>query len=214
MADEFLKRIYLDMIRQSVMRLNAAQRFLREHASGGHVAELEAAALQVRKAFECIAYSAIAPDKEAYASLRAAAVASADFTKDYHAERIFKALAEINFNFYPKPVVLSSRSTENNFHLEGKERGFLTQKRFGVVYDRLGKHLHADNPWRGDKNTRALASDLPSIIAESFELLELHVRYIRTPQFHGAWVVHAPRTGATAVVVAGEANGPFTVNKG
>ncbi len=214
MAHDALKAIYIGMIGQAIMRLNAAGRFLGAHASSGHIAELEAAALQVRKALECIAYSAIAPDKDAYAAFRAAAVASPDFTRDYHAEKILKALAAINLDFYPKPLVARNRSNDGQFHFDGKEGGFLTQKRFGVVYDRLGKHLHADNPWSGDKNTRALASDLPGVIEEAFELLEFHVRFIRTPKFNGAWIVGAPRSGTTPVIIAGEANGPFVVTAG
>jgi len=63
-------------------------------------------------------------------------------------------------------------------------------------------------PWGSSKNIQNLVADLPAAINELFGLLELHVTFIQTPEFNGAWVVETGRdTGPR--IITGVAPGEF-----
>ena len=87
----------------------------------------------------------------------------------------------------------------------------LTKKRFESIYDRLGKHLHAHNPWSNNKNLQQLADELPGVIAEAFELLELHATFIQAQGISVAWVVEAKRDGSPPSIITLEAKGEFAI---
>jgi hypothetical protein len=175
------------------------------------VPDVEAAILQLRKSLETVAYAAIAPDKKQYAAFRAGASSSSDFTKDFHAGKIFTALSRINEDFYPIALLPAQRLPNGSWHYDRKASGYLTKKRFETTYDRLGKHLHAHNPWSASKNLQNLAADLPGIIEETHSLLDLHARFIRTPEFHGLWICETDRFGTPPRIVNAAAHGPFVV---
>lgn len=189
--EESLKAVYTSSIGEAISRLNAADEFLSDFQERSMVPLLEASILQLRKSLELIAFAAIAPDKRRYAEFRATAEKDPDFTKDYHAAKIFTALSRINPDFYPKPLIPAERQPDSSWHFGVKQSGFLSQKRFGRAYDRLGKHLHAHNPWSGSKNLQNLSAEMPGIIGETRSLLALHARFVRTREFHGVWVVEA-----------------------
>ena len=211
MSETSLQEIYRLQIAEATSRILSAQTFLSAYSSTKLIPQLEAAILQLRKALEKIAFAAIAPNKKQYAELRALAMESPDFTKDYHAMRIFTALAKVNKNFYPMPLLPGIRQDDGSLHFADKKSGFLTKKRFEGIYDRLGKHLHADNPWSGNKNLQNLAAEIPQIIEESHSLLDLHVCYIQTPEFQGAWLVETDRLGNPPRVYTAEAQGPYVI---
>lgn len=211
MSEASLQSIYVSQIAEASARLLAGQRFLASFMASGAIPELEAAVLQVRKALETIAYAAIAPDKKQYAAFRAAATASPDFTKDYHAAKIFTALAKINKDFYPVALLPAVRQSDGSHHFGRKSTGYLTKRKFEAAYDRLGKHLHAHNPWSGNKNLQNLAKDLPSIIEETQALLDLHARFIKTPEFNGVWVFETDRLGNLPRVITAATAGPYVV---
>lgn len=152
--------IYLSLIGESVTRLNAALGFELEYRKGRDIPTLDAAVLQFRKALEAIAIAAIAPDKKAYQAFRATAYKDPDFTKDYHAAKIFAALARVNPDFFPRALLPAEQGRDGSWHFENKTVGVLTKKQFERCYDRLGKHLHAQNPWGTNKNIQNLAGDL------------------------------------------------------
>jgi hypothetical protein len=87
----------------------------------------------------------------------------------------------------------------------------LTKKAFESFYDRLGKFLHADNPWGSDKGTQNLVADLPHVIDRLRVLLEWHFTVIRTPEFNGVWVVEVPASGNLPRILLGKAEGEFVV---
>ena len=75
--------------------------FLESYSESQNIFVFEAAVLQMRKSLECLAYAAIAPNKEEYAKFRAGADSRPDYTKDFHAGRILQALKNVNPDFYP-----------------------------------------------------------------------------------------------------------------
>lgn len=212
MREDALQSIYTSLIGEAVSRLDAADGFLTEYAVSQQAPQLDAATLQVRKALELTALAAIAPDKKKYSEFRAAASKDPDYTRDYHAAKIFAALSRVNGDFYPKPLTPAQRQPDGSWHFGQKQSGFLSKKRFERTYDRLGKHLHAHNPWGGSKNLQNLAKDLPGTIDEARGLLQLHARFIRTPEYHGVWVVRAE--SPTPEIMKALAQGPYVIQAG
>ena len=207
MREANLQSIYASLIGEGIQRLSAAEKFLDQYRRDKETPQLEAAILQIRKSLELIALAAIAPDKKEYAAFRATADKDQDFTKDYHAARIFGALSRINPEFYPRPLLPATRMSDGTWHFGQKQSGYLSKKRFERAYDRLGKHLHAHNPWGTSKNLHNLAVALPTIIAEARGLLQLHARIIRTSDFQGVWVIEAESPSPR--VITGAVDGPF-----
>ncbi|AOJ04063.1 hypothetical protein WS70_19445 [Burkholderia mayonis] len=208
--------IYALMISEVANRLVAASTFLESFKSGGGVAFLESSALQLRKALESVAFAAIAPNQAAYAACRAKADKNKDFTKDYHAKRVFNDLGRVNPDFYPMPVLLGKNSAaqdspNNHFHFDRKESGYLTKDEFIDVYDRLGKHLHARNPWSTGDAYAGLPEMIDKTVDAAHGLIELHVAYIRTPQFSGVWLTEIPRGTLVPKMVLAQADGPYVV---
>lgn len=212
MSEASLQEIYRAQIAEATFRLLSAKVFLSTYAATGALPQLEATILQVRKALEKIAFAAIAPNKNQYIELRAAATNSPDFTMDYHATKILTALGKVNENFYPKPLLPAKKQENGSWHFGDKKSGFLTKKKFKVIYDRLGKHLHAHNPWSGNKNLQNLAADIPKIIEECHSLLDLHACFIQTPEFQGVWVIETDRLGNPPRVLTAVAHDPYVVD--
>lgn len=188
-----LQSIYLNQMVEVRDRLNATKRFIGTYESTGSHIEFDCAVLQFRKALEATAYASISPNKEQYRLFRQKGKNSEDFTKDFNATKIFKYLGQINNDFYPVPMMPATKKPDDTWHFERKEDGFLTKKRFQKIYDRLGKFLHADNPWDSDKQRKNISKDIIATIPELINLLELHATFIRTKSYCGVWVVEVSR---------------------
>jgi hypothetical protein len=204
------QRVYLALIGESVSRLNAAFGFELEYRRSRDLPTLDASVLQLRKALELIAIAAIAPDRKAYEAFRATADKDPDFTKDYHAAKIFAALARVNADFYPRALLPPTRQPDGRWHFDNKTSGALTKKQFERCYDRLGKHLHAQNPWGKSQNVQNIAADLQAMIASAKALIACHARFIRAPGFNGVWIVDAATP--QPIVLNAEARGPYAVS--
>ena len=205
------QNIYLRMMSDTTSRLSAANCYLDAFNKQSNIFDLESSILQLRKALENVAYAAICPNKAAYESFRASSEEQPDFRKDYRASQILNLLSKVNQNFYPLPLLPVKEQENGVKHFDRKDTGYLSKKKFSKFYDRLGKYLHADNPWSNDKQIRNLAGDMPSVIAEVYSLLEFHATFIQTDIFKGVWIV-AVEKGKEPVVITGQADGEFVVN--
>lgn len=130
---------------------------------------IESAALQVRKVLELVAFSSLVSNRKAYAAVRA------NIAKDWHANRILKAVGALNPNFYPQPQDPYSV-------LDGAERpfrrlrgGFLTQKQFSALYDQCSSLLHAGNPFGTPYESSHFWRKLPTTVARIETLLREHM---------------------------------------
>jgi hypothetical protein len=211
MSEVELQTIYLNKISESLARLDTCASFLAMHKTARDAHLLDAAVLQVRKSMESLAFASIAPNRAEYEAYRASSEKSSDYRKDYNARAIFQYLGKINPDFYPTPLLAPTKNAEGIWHFERKSDNFLTKKQFESFYDRLGKYLHADNPWGNDKVMQNLKSDLPGVVDKMRTLLEWHFTVIRTPHFKGVWVIQASGTGAAPRVIVGKAEGDFVV---
>ena len=206
-----LQAIYLRKISEALARLTACDRLISSYCASKDVFILESAILQMRKALEAVAFASIAPNKVRYAEFRAEAEKKPDFTKDFNARSILQCLARVNADFFPLPASAPIAVSPGHWHFDRREDNSLTKKRFEGFYDRLGKHLHAENPWGNDKGLDNLAKDLPDVISATRSLLSWHFTTIRTPDFSGVWVVEAPSNGTPPRVIVGQADGEFVV---
>ncbi|MBK8161579.1 MAG: hypothetical protein IPK65_00040 [Gammaproteobacteria bacterium] len=211
MSEIQLQKIYLGKVEECLDRLRACEVFLEFHKESGNVYFLESAILQMRKSLECVAYAAIAPNKKEYKEYRAKADRQSDYTRDYHAGKILEMLSKINKDFYPKPVSSPISKGPGRWHFDKREDGALTKKQFSSFYDRLGKFLHADNPWGNDKGINNILQDIPVIINSVKSLLSWHFTKVSTPIFTGVWVVEVPFNGEKPKIVIGKADGEFLV---
>ena len=203
-------KIYLEKMNEILVRLKASKSYFELYHTDKSQITLESAILQIRKTMECVALAAIAPNHQAYSEFRQKAKRNPDYRKYYNGTKILKALKAINKDFYPIPLY-SPESQDGNHHFIPKTTGFLTEKKFQSFYDRLGKYLHADNPWGQDKGLENLINDFPTKISELEELLKIHFTTIRTDDFNGVWVTEVPFDGGSPRVIRGQADGEFVV---
>lgn len=206
------QKIYLNKMSEAVARIGASEEFLESFRKTGSVPMLEASVLQMRKALECVAYAAIAPNKNGYERFRKQAENPADYRKDYNAKSIFTNLSKINPDFYPSPLLPAIQLAPGRWHYDQKSDGFLTKKRFEAFYDRLGKYLHADNPWGSNKGVTNLVTELPTVAAHTKSLLSLHRTIIRASNLQEVWVVAVPEDGSHPHMIKGQAFGEFTTS--
>ncbi|MEO1148197.1 MAG: hypothetical protein AAFY26_21680 [Cyanobacteria bacterium J06638_22] len=209
MSQVQLQEIYLSKVEECLNRLNACESFLDSYKNSENIYFLESAILQMRKVLECVAYAAIAPNEKEYKEFRAKADKQPDYTRDFHAGKILNMLSRINKDFYLKPVSAPISEGSGKWHFEKREDESLTKEQFSSFYDRLGKFLHADNPWGNDKGIRNLVDDLPKGIKSIKLLLSWHYTKISTPEFNGVWVVEVPLSGGKPKIIIGQANGEF-----
>ncbi len=207
------QEIYVRKIGEAIQRLNASESFLSSYLRDKSEPMLESAVLQTRKAMESVAYAAISPNRASYEKLRAQADKPADFRKDFNARALLQFLAKVNPDFYPTPLIAPVLTGPRQWHFGRRADGYLTKRRFETFYDRLGKYLHADNPWGNDKGIVNLISDLPVITAELRALISLHKTVVRAPGFLGVWVTEVPSDGSAPRIIIGEADGDFTVGR-
>lgn len=206
-----LQLVYLGKVGEALARLVVCEEFLRSYNESKNHYVLESAILQMRKALEALAFAAIAPNKIEYAEFRSKAQNNPDFTKDYNATSILQYLSKVNADFYPIPISSPIPVSPSNWHFDRRTDDSLTKNEFERFYDRLGKHLHSDNPWANDKGLTNLVKDIPKVILATRSLLSWHFTTIRTPTFSGVWVIEAPSNGTPPRAYSGQANGEFVV---
>ncbi|QCU90284.1 hypothetical protein [Thiomicrorhabdus sediminis] len=208
-----LHKIYLGQMEEVTKRCDAVLVFLDAYKKSNNEMDFDSCVLQLRKALEALAYASIAPNKNAYQAFRSNAEKQNDYKKDYKASSILQALKRINVDFYPLPLIPAIQKGDGTWHYDRKAVDYLTDKRFVKIYDRLGKFLHADNPWDNNKNPQNLVSEIERTINEARELLELHATFIKTPEYKGVWVVCVPKDGSVPSLINAKVDGGFIVNK-
>ncbi len=198
-------------MREVKARLSFSELQLRAYNQSNDICYLENAILHLRKSLETTVYAAIAPNKKAYAELRAKAEKPADYRKDYNASKILLYLSKINKDFYPIPLQEPTCVAPGNYHFERMQEGYLAKKQFGKIYDRLGKFLHADNPWDDDKGYRNISKELLDVYSKIMNLLRFHcIRVIDMKDSH-LWVIEMCGKNESPRVIKAFAEGEFVI---
>lgn len=206
------QKIYLAQIEGALERITFSEEKLEVYSETGNKVELDSAILQLRKAMESIAYAAIVPNRRAYEQFRKNAEKSRDYRNDYNARHITSLLENVNKDFYPMALLPAERKNNGNLFFDRKPNGFVSKKRFQKIYDRLGKFLHADNPWGKDKGFHNLTLELPSFHKQLRELLSLYATFIITPEFKGVWIIEIDTYSKKPHLIEAIADGEFFVN--
>lgn len=181
--------IYSEKMSEAIDRAKACRIFIENFKQSGDRYQFDSAVLQFRKSLECMVYCSIAPNKKEYEEFRQSSETPADFRKDYNAKKILTMLGKINTEFYPQAAQKELSYIKGNHHFSPKKGEFLTKKRFIAIYDRLGKFLHADNPWSNTKNIHNFVIDIDTSLNYLFDLLKCHIVYVKTKRFTGIWLV-------------------------
>lgn len=184
-----LQEIYLQQMVEVRSRLIATDHYINIYLKTDNPIDFDCAILQFRKALEATAYASISPNKDKYRSFRSKAVQSQDFTKDFNATKIFQYLGQVNKDFYPIPVYPATKQPDDSWHFAGKKETILTKEKFQKLYDRLGKFLHADNPWDSNKHRHNITKDVIVAIKELRNLLQHHATLIKVKDYSEVWII-------------------------
>lgn len=164
------------------LRLNVLRAFSSGEANTAYVrTNTESICLQLRKVLELIAFSSLVCHREAYSKVRH------DIAKDWHGNRILKAVEKINPSFYPQPVngwVSRKRGPPRFENLRG---GYLSRNQFAKLYDRCGDLLHSTNPFAREKNFASFSRMSPEWVRRIESLLMEHTVSIG-PRHELLWV--------------------------
>lgn len=182
-------KVYLDNMRDVKKRILYAESQIDLFNKSENKFILENAILHLRKALECIAYASIAPNKDAYAKFRSDAKKQTDFRKDYHGGKILEQLEKINKDFYPLPLAEPELIGDGQWHFDRLSSGYLIKNEYSKLYDRLGKFLHSDNPWGGDKGYLSFAKDMSENFQKIKLLLQIHVTFVKDEKSIDAFVI-------------------------
>ncbi|WP_026363436.1 MULTISPECIES: hypothetical protein [unclassified Agrobacterium] len=99
--------------------------------------------LQFRKILELIAFSVLSANQAVLSEIHGS------ISRDYHAEKILRAVEKRFGKVYPRPIVqLLNPSPGVKAKFENIETGYLTRSDFSVLYAQCGDVLHGRNPFR------------------------------------------------------------------
>lgn len=142
--------------------------------------DVELICLQFRKIIELIALGSLVANKEIYSKERER------FKEDWNARLIFQDLERMNSKFYPAPVKPTEKINEitkrKYLHFGPVTTGYMTMKDALKIYERCGGVLHADNPYKGDKNIKEIKNMFPTWATRLVNLLNHHTIILNNGQ--------------------------------
>ncbi len=173
---------YASLMHEARLRLNVLRSLSSGESNTTYVrTNTESICLQLQKVLELIAFSSLVSHREAYSKVRQ------DIAKDWHGNRILKAVEKINPLFYPQPVNgwVSTKSGPARFkNLRG---GYLSRSQFAKLYDRCGELLHSTNPFAKEHNFASFTRMSPEWVQRIEKLLLEHTVSIG-PRSELLWV--------------------------
>lgn len=138
-----LHTLYLRNMQRIKWRLNAIAD-IREgrRTTTYNQTNIEFCVLQMRKILELIAFSSLVSDTDVYKEQLN------NIERMWNAKHILADIERIHPNFYPKPIVIDEND-KGIWH--DRQEPYLTRDEFIKVYDKCGKFLHEDSPYKTDK---------------------------------------------------------------
>ncbi|MDD2828902.1 MAG: hypothetical protein PHW18_04940 [Sulfuricurvum sp.] len=149
---------------------------------------IESMALQFRKILELIAFSSLIANKRTYSKQYE------NFAKHWNAKNLLKDLEKINPNFYPNPIFEEFVNQEDlTSILHDKNEGYLTKKRFELIYEKCGAILHAENPYGRKIDYSYYRENMHKWYSEIMNLLNSH--QIRLLDDQIMYIIHMKEDG-------------------
>jgi hypothetical protein len=139
--------------------------------TGYLITDVELICLQFRKIIELIALGSLVANKEVYSKERER------FKEDWNARLIFQDLERMNPKFYPEPskqIEKINKAGQKYFHFERITTGFMTRKDAIKIYEQCGGILHADNPFKGEKDIKDIKNKFPNWATRLITLMNHH----------------------------------------
>jgi len=205
-------KVYLDSMREIKKRILYAESQIDLFNKSNDNFILENAILHLRKVLECIAYASIAPNKDLYAKFRSNAQKPADFRKDYHGTKILEQLEKINKNFYPYPLIEPILVGNGEWHFDRLNSGYLTKNEYTKLYDKLGKFLHSDNPWGGNKGYIDLAKNMLENFQKIKLLLQIHATFVQDGKSIHSFIIDMGSESRDVSIIIGYSGGTFKID--
>ena len=158
-----LNTLYLRNMQRIKWRLNAISDIREKRRTTTYMqTNIEFCVLQIRKILELIAFSSLVSDTDIYKEKLN------NIEKMWNAKLIFNDIERIHTEFYPCPIVID----ENSKHIwKDRQEPYLTRDEFVRVYDRCGKFLHEDSPYKTDKQIQEEYEQLWEDIGEWGQLI-------------------------------------------
>lgn len=177
MRDEYIEIArcadrYRRCIQEIKFRMNEADAVVKRISSHrpnrNTVFGVEILAIHIRKSIELVALASIAANEDAYKKIRE------NFHKDWNARYIFSDIEKLNEKFYPVPISGMDGPEDGSgpISVHEHESGFLTKEESILLYDKCNGVLHADSPYRVQKNYVGLLADFENSLSEMRVLLE------------------------------------------
>ena len=97
--------------------------------------------------------------------------------KMYHADQIRKFVQKLNSKWYPVPITqVIDHESGKVLRVEDRHGGYLTEDEMFKIYGKIGKFLHAFNPYNRPKEESLIAAwnDLIMIHGKTMTLLDNH----------------------------------------
>ena len=182
MVDETQRlQIYTNCMREIKERIAVTDQFLTDWREQNVATALacEISALQLRKIYELVAFSAISADLEKYS------VVSKKFAKDWDFNAIIKTIANLNPDFLPKPTRrVPSQAEGVKWHIEERSEAELSKEDLLFRHGYLHRFLHATNPFGKSYEPREVLLRFDTWLREIALLLSQH-RYVIGPMQQG-----------------------------
>ena len=158
-----LHTLYLRNMQRIKWRLNAISDIREKRRTTTYIqTNIEFCVLQIRKILELIAFSSLVSDTDVYKEKLN------NIEKMWNAKLILNDIERIHTEFYPCPILID----ENDKHIwKDRQKPYLTRDEFVRVYDRCGKFLHEDSPYKTDKQIQEEYEQLWEDIGEWGQLI-------------------------------------------
>lgn len=172
---------YCELMKEVKYRTLVVHRLLVGEVTTGFMqTNVEVIYLQFRKILELIAFGSLVASLDAYAAARE------NYSRDWHASRVLKAVAAIHPDFYPVPVTQHKvQGQKHTAELRKFEGDYLTKGDFETLYDLCGGLMHSQNPYGEALNYESHLAAAQNWGLKIRNLLNAHeVRLINEEQFY------------------------------
>lgn len=156
LTDEDSRR-YAEVLREIKARVDSMGGLLERPLD---FVRVDAAAVQIRKALEMVAYGSLVANRS---QLEEVALAF----KKSNAKQARKTVKRINPEYWPRPVTQEVRTPTaddpSKFHLHDVEEGYLREKDWGRAHGEMSDILHAKKPYDPSIDLEADAHKIESV---------------------------------------------------
>ncbi|NOS94616.1 MAG: hypothetical protein HOP30_22115 [Cyclobacteriaceae bacterium] len=153
-------------------RTEVIKQFVSKGKTTGYlITDVELICLQFRKIIELIALGSLVANKDVYSKERER------FKEDWNARLIFQDLERMNPRFYPEPSMQIEKlntTGEKYFHFEPIKTGYMTRTDALKIYEKCGGVLHADNPFKGERDIKEIRNKFSTWATRLITLMNHH----------------------------------------